>query len=54
MATRRTGTTGADTITAVDAADTLAGGAGNDIYIVNSLLNVIEEFPIISNLGRAA
>jgi len=45
MATRRTGTTGADTITAVDAADTLAGGAGNDLYIVNSLLNVIEEFP---------
>jgi Ca2+-binding RTX toxin-like protein len=45
MATRRTGTTGADTIAAVDAADTLAGGAGNDIYIVNSLLNVIEEFP---------
>jgi Ca2+-binding RTX toxin-like protein len=45
MATRRTGTTGADTITAVDAADTLAGGAGNDIYIVNSLLNVIEELP---------
>ncbi|MEF8747638.1 MAG: calcium-binding protein [Candidatus Accumulibacter propinquus] len=45
MATRRTGTTGADTIAAVDAADTLAGGAGNDIYIVNSLLNVIEELP---------
>jgi len=45
MATRRTGGTGADTITAVDAADTLAGGAGNDLYIVNSLLNVIEEFP---------
>ncbi len=43
MATTKTGALGADTITGGTGADTLAGGLGNDIYIVNSLLNVIVE-----------
>ena len=43
MATTKIGALGADTITGGTGADTLSGGMGNDIYIVNSLLNVIVE-----------
>ncbi|MBK8384820.1 MAG: hypothetical protein IPL11_03760 [Candidatus Accumulibacter sp.] len=43
MATRRLGTDGADTLSAVDAGDTLAGGDGDDYYFVHSMLDVVEE-----------
>lgn len=43
MATTITGALGADTITGLAGADTLTGGIGNNLYIVNSLLNVIVE-----------
>ena len=39
------GTAGNDTLTSTGIGDTLVGGAGDDIYVVNDVSDIITEFP---------
>jgi len=49
MAVKGTANGGADTLTSNSALDTLAGGSGNDVFIVNNALDVVQDTSTTAN-----